>query len=250
MDGEPSVSKKERIACGQEIAARAILCAECGSSQIRWRNELRYWGTVSTVVAVGITALGFLTSILPEVRKALFWRDRVEIAYFDSQDVLVVTNQGDGPVFVSGGIFQMDKDPPWRRHDVDINAVVQPGAFHVTPAKSQGTLVRSLKRGEGMTTVRGLSEKEFIAEVDVAMEDKHCYALTFHDPASIRRHLLMAGKTLNVLPTASIVIYRPSRGRRFVEKPVEAGVLLHRVAREGCRAKYGKDWMFRGSDRS
>lgn len=103
------------IACGSDLNEGFSLCQSCGSYQSSWRNELRYWATVTGVFSIIAATIGFSISAWPDIRKALFWRNSLEILQFYESGGLSeisVFNTGDGPVWISeltyqaGGAFE------------------------------------------------------------------------------------------------------------------------------------------------
>jgi len=89
------------VMCKSEIHAGATICPICKSYQTAWKRVLHYCATRAGIIIVVISLLTYVASTGPEIRKTLFWRDRVEIPALDSKTSIVLHNSGDGRVFVS-----------------------------------------------------------------------------------------------------------------------------------------------------
>lgn len=100
-NAEAALQRKTCVACGFLIPTTATLCSECSSYQASWRNSLRYFASVGGILVVVITLATYLASIFPAARKAIAWRDEVDLISFYSEGVIVFRNKGDGPIFLS-----------------------------------------------------------------------------------------------------------------------------------------------------
>lgn len=92
---------KTCIACGYGIPEAADVCSTCGNYQRAWRNNLRYTANIIGILSVVAGVLVFVISSIPEVRKALAWRDEVAFLSFQSTKSISIANIGDGEVFVT-----------------------------------------------------------------------------------------------------------------------------------------------------
>lgn len=90
----------ECIACKRKLEAGSFLCSRCGSFQVAWKNHLRYWSTMAGLLVFMTTALAYLTSIAPEVRRVITWKDRVQVLDVVFPGFIVLNNIGDGDVIV------------------------------------------------------------------------------------------------------------------------------------------------------
>jgi hypothetical protein len=71
------------IACQSELPVEAKLCSECGSHQRRWRNELKYWASVTGLAAVIVSAIAFTFRFGQEAYFLLF-KPEIAISEIDT----------------------------------------------------------------------------------------------------------------------------------------------------------------------
>src|ERR1700752_2892685 len=100
----PEPGKKCRW-CAANIPQQALICKECKSDQLLWVYFVRWLAGVSGVLALLGAAITFIATNWGEVSKRLFWRDSISLTHLDVVPDLrfnaVLSNTGDGPVFVS-----------------------------------------------------------------------------------------------------------------------------------------------------
>ena len=101
---------KECKVCGAQIEAIASVCNQCLSYQAVWKNHLRYIANVIGILTIVSGVIVFIISMAPEVRKAIIWRDEIQILSFNSIKAVSIANLGDGEVFVSH--IQIESDMP------------------------------------------------------------------------------------------------------------------------------------------
>lgn len=85
----PALATKPCSSCGVDIAATAKVCHNCKSSQQPWREELKYWGgltSLGTAIVSGITFTGALALTVYQV----FFAPAVTATEIDSQGQSVV----------------------------------------------------------------------------------------------------------------------------------------------------------------
>lgn len=230
---------KPCIACGNDIATTASLCKNCGSYQNKWKNSIKFWANASAVVAVAITAIAFLISISPDVRKTLFWKDSVDVVYLNSDDTLVITNQGDSAVFVAYALVQMNKEPPWTRQDLYIYSVIQQNEFQIIDLKKDSK-IEPLKASTRF--VSNMTDDEFLQEINKGLDDSDCYKFSYHDPTSLERIKLFTGDGLNTLPAFAYIFYKNERASEYIRKPIQVEVIAERILSDSCMEKYKDEW--------
>jgi hypothetical protein len=100
----PEIEKKCRW-CASNIPQQALICKECKSDQLLWVFFIRWLAGVSSVLALLGAAITFIAANWQEVSKRFFWRDSISLVQVDAVPGLnttaVLSNTGDGPVFVS-----------------------------------------------------------------------------------------------------------------------------------------------------
>jgi hypothetical protein len=98
-DGERDTVKC--VECRQPIPAGARVCRNCSSFQVRWKNDLKYISTIVGVLTAIAALIVYFITVMPTLRKNLAWKDHIQVLEFLSNREVVLTNDGDGPVFVS-----------------------------------------------------------------------------------------------------------------------------------------------------
>ena len=68
--------------CGSAMNPMARLCPTCKAYRKEWRNHLSFWGSVTGVGVVIISALAFIIGEVPKLWVLLFGTDFVQTAYF------------------------------------------------------------------------------------------------------------------------------------------------------------------------
>lgn len=136
----------ECIACRNGLEAGASLCSHCGSFQSAWKNHLRYWATLVGLVAFIFTAVAYLFSVGPEIRKTFAWEDRIKVLDVILPGFIVVANTGDGNVFVQKLHWTGNIDNLYSTDTIPINKAI---------SKEQGLETIELKRSS-------LEKKEFL----------------------------------------------------------------------------------------
>lgn len=135
----------ECIACRNTLEAGASLCSHCGSFQKAWKNHLRYWATLVGLWAFIFTAVAYLFSIVPEIRKTFAWEDRIKVLDAILPGFIVVANTGDGNVIVQKLHWTGNIDNFYSTDTIPINKAI---------SKEQGLETIELKRSS-------LEKKEF-----------------------------------------------------------------------------------------
>jgi hypothetical protein len=138
-------NQAECIACKGALAPGASLCLHCGSFQSGWKNDLRYWATLVGLVAFISTAVAYLFSVGPEIRKTFAWEDRIKVLDVILPGFIVVANTGDGNVFVQKLHWTGNVDDFYSTGTIPINKTI---------SKEPGLETIDLKRS-------GLEKKEF-----------------------------------------------------------------------------------------
>jgi hypothetical protein len=92
---------KECIACRTEIHNEATFCPHCSNYQSKLKNNLRYFSNIITLFTALAALIVFIIAKSPELKKIIYWEDRVNIISYNSSKSIVITNNGDGEIFLS-----------------------------------------------------------------------------------------------------------------------------------------------------
>jgi hypothetical protein len=124
-----NAATRECTACGSKIPKSASVCKDCKSYQSRWKARLQYGATIAGLVSLVFYGATYFTTALPELRKTLFWRDRVVVTALNSMREIVISNSGDGEVFVSH-LTLTCRNPQFSQY-LPINKTLKPKTFLV-----------------------------------------------------------------------------------------------------------------------
>jgi hypothetical protein len=98
-------STKPCAYCGSPIPRSAILCSVCKSYQSTWRNNFAYWAGFAGLIGLLGSAVAYIISELPSLRKVIAWNDELQVVEFGATDTRNFTvsanNVGDGTVILS-----------------------------------------------------------------------------------------------------------------------------------------------------
>lgn len=129
------------IACREPIRPGAVVCRHCGKSQSRWRNSLSYYAGIGGLASLFAAALSFVVSNASDVRKAIAWKDEVQVfGYSEESGQITLANYGDGTVFVTRMrvMFSAPGHTSKFGRSFAIETLLEPGA------------VRNIKVGDGV----------------------------------------------------------------------------------------------------
>jgi len=93
------------ISCKSTINTGAELCPVCSSYQSKWKNKLKFWFPMTSLVVLAIPLITYLWTAIPET----FFRDNVNILAFDGNR-MTISNDGYGKVYISDVWIKSD-DP-------------------------------------------------------------------------------------------------------------------------------------------
>jgi hypothetical protein len=123
--------------CGSAMNPTARLCPTCKAYRQEWRNHLSFWGSVTGVGVVIISALAFIIGEVPKLWVLLFGTDSVQTAYFEYPGVSGFVNTGDGEIVIqSASVTWAPSDPAKPPLEIPINEIVAPGEFKIKEVKS------------------------------------------------------------------------------------------------------------------
>src|SRR5215831_16724648 len=84
------------IVCRSPISPLARLCPTCRSYQVRWKNDLSYFGSTAGVAAILASALAFIGGQSYQAYQLATWKDNVAPVYFEYPGDSGFINSGDG----------------------------------------------------------------------------------------------------------------------------------------------------------
>jgi hypothetical protein len=106
-----SGSERRCTACGEVIASTATLCRHCNTHQNQIWNGLVFFAQISGFLTAVSAAIIFVVTNFSACRKALWWHENLNVLGFKSNEYLLASNDGDGPVYVSHVNLVMDLSP-------------------------------------------------------------------------------------------------------------------------------------------
>lgn len=117
--------------CGESIKPHATLCSHCQSYQSPfWRKAVLVTRALALLGVVG-SAIAYLVSAWPDVRKKIAWQDDVTLMRVSLIDGVDGINLGDGPIYVRQVEFEPAPVPggararhviEWVREEAGTNA--------------------------------------------------------------------------------------------------------------------------------
>ncbi|HYA40853.1 MAG TPA: hypothetical protein VEF34_06095 [Syntrophobacteraceae bacterium] len=215
------------VACKSQIISGATLCPVCKSYQSTWKHKLQYLAGVAGLVTVFIAVLTYTVASWPEVRKVFYWRDRVGITSFDSVNgYIVVSNSGDGEVFVSH--LSLHSDTPRFSKTWCINTVVKGNSFSTKEIPHQGEWYTG-----------PLSEEEWQHVLTVAPGE--CFQWNFFDEANpiYLDFQQFTGGQLRKLQLLGSINFISGHDQRRMSRDVQVYAVPVFNRAEECKAKLG-----------
>ena len=216
------------VACKSEVPAGASLCSHCKSYQRVWKNHLQYIAGVATLIALFITACGW---IYFNMVKPFFDRDNVQVLSANSLHSAVVVNRGGTEVFVSHMLLYMEgRSSNWQAKRLDFEEILPPGKF--------------LRRGFPSSAITGSAE--FVRNLNAADFEKllvkasnvdPCLELVFFDVQNnfFRDLQKMTGPALNTFDVSGYLEYRGLRAAESTTVLIAGIGVLRRDSRQSCQ---------------
>jgi hypothetical protein len=164
--------------CAAKIPQQALICKECKSDQLRTVYFIRWLAGVSSVLALLGAAVTFIAANWQETSKRLFWRDSINLVHLNGvpgyKFNAVLSNTGDGPVFVSVVIVY------WRgsNHSFRVQKTVPSRDFSVLIEESESWASNAgyLASSTGIPTENVLQS----AAINARLESG-CFVTNFYD---------------------------------------------------------------------
>src|SRR6267378_7585945 len=111
---------KPCIACGSLIPAGAPICATCKSYQASWRNTLNYIGGITGILTIIFSAIAFSSAQVISIIRTLTWFDKVTVSSMKYPGSMLVSNSGDGDVFVTTLEFYWQNERANTQHPINL----------------------------------------------------------------------------------------------------------------------------------
>lgn len=232
--------------CLLQIPAGAQVCTHCKQDQ----SKLRSWVGAVSSVAAAITVVGAAASYVitsaPQVRKAFWWKDSIEVLQYSSKVGLLAANAGDGQIHLSH--IRLTAKKPDGTHlfarTVQIGEVIESGKFSMI----EGDDSKRETKGR-MPVMNHDTDQEFFAAIldsgDIGEVDagKKCFLRVVYSTNDPLYHLYRdrMGDKLHSYPvSAQLHFHSLTTNRPFVKEIPAIGMLsMHDIER--CRAKYIKN---------
>jgi hypothetical protein len=96
-----SMSMKPCVQCHEEIPVDAKKCSSCSEYQTKWKNAFQYFSSVIGIPLAAIAIIPFSIKTGLELKSTWFGQDHIDVLEYISSKRLVLTNSGDGSVFVT-----------------------------------------------------------------------------------------------------------------------------------------------------
>jgi len=199
----PDEPKAPCKACGTAMPIGASLCPTCKTYQHWLKGWLQFYGSIAALIVLSVSLLGWLGSMLPNLRRNLMPRHHLSVVSANSNESLVVFNDGDKDLFVSYVLLSMSgRSSAWKAPYVPIQAGVPAGQFY----RHEFPKPRSIENGE---FVRGVQEPQWQQLLTQAFSQPQCFNLYYlgQDDPFYKMMSHMAGPSLNTFPVYAHVEY-------------------------------------------
>jgi hypothetical protein len=233
--GESTARQPERKAlckaCKAELNPGATLCPTCKTYQNKWKSSLEYIARIAVVFTL-LASLGvYSVSAFPAARKQLFWKDKVKVLSFDSNQDLVIANVGDGDIYLS----HVDL----RAHGPDVLTRI----LRIGISVPTGTVAKhrfssdhpDIQEQPAMKLVSSVSEAAWKeASRRATHHDDPCFAIIFYyadDPSSRQLEHAHQGKLFQTIPATATLHFYSVGSKKALEEafPVVGTVALRSI---------------------
>ena len=113
------------VVCQKRIDDKATVCPYCTSFQRTWKNETKYYASITGLVVFSLAVAGFVFERMVDVYKWFTWEDGIAIVALESMNSAIFTNVGDGEIVFSAVILSSD-DPDYTMI-IPVNKEVERG---------------------------------------------------------------------------------------------------------------------------
>lgn len=238
---EKSNLDKSCLACGEQISSVAVLCKHCQTHQSRWRNFLVFGAQISGFLTILAATVAFLVTSAPRVRTVLHWRDELRVLAFDSEVYVLVSNSGDGPVYVSHASLVYDLAPFGKVTSTIPLRVLVPQDTILSIPLPQGPLKEAA--ADRKIVFSDSSQKAWRRALQRAIQDDGCFfpvLFTATEPGILqtKEAYAQASQTIPTFPAQAKVVYFSLHDKNLHSTSVPViGALMFSDAPECTRAR-------------
>jgi hypothetical protein len=160
-------------ACGTPMPLGASLCPTCKFFQNPVKRWLQFYASIVTLGVASASLVAWLGTTVPNLRRALMPRHHLSVVSANSNESLVVFNDGDRDLFVSYVLLSMSgRNLNWKAPYVPIQAGVPAGQFY----RHEFPKSRPFEDGE---FVRGIQEPQWQQLLTQAISKPQCFNLYY-----------------------------------------------------------------------
>jgi hypothetical protein len=199
----PDEPKAPCKACGTPMPIGASLCPTCKTYQHWLTGWLQFYGTIAALLVLSASLLGWLGSVLPNLRRNFMPRHHLSVVSANSNESLVVFNDGDKDLFLNYVFLAMSgRNSDWIAPYVPIQAGVPVGQFY----RHEFHKPYTFEKGE---FVRGLQESQWQQLLTQAVSNPQCFNPFYLGQGDPFYKMIshMAGPSLNTFPVYAHVEY-------------------------------------------
>lgn len=224
--GDPTPDPRVCVECRQQIAPTAVMCPHCQSYQSRFRRGVVLIGQTLAVLSVVGSAVAYMFTAWPEVRKAIAWRDDLKLMRVSLYEGIDGINVGDGPVFVQQVEFEGVTTPDGPRPRRILEWVRQ-------GAEPNAPFSRPFNR-EGGGVIDDVEQTEWLELVKVARgpnDRKGCVVVQIvanSEPDLAMYRLALGAKLRTFDVKATVHYFSIEKQRNLTKEFVATGFLLRR----------------------
>jgi hypothetical protein len=195
----PDEPKSPCKACRTPMPLGASLCPTCKTYQHPLKRGLQFYGALATLIVLSGSLLTWLYITVPN----LIPRHDLSVVASNSNDTIIVFNDGNRDIFVSHAFMQM-KTPNsnWKAYMPPIRKVVPPGQYYEQKLQPPPDMPHA-------GFVRGMQEPQWLQLLSRAVDNPQCFTLCFlaQDDAFYKMAAHMAGLSLNTFPVLAYIEY-------------------------------------------
>jgi hypothetical protein len=210
------------IICQSPISPLARLCPTCRSYQVRWKNDLSYFGSTAGVAAILASAIAFIGGQSYQAYQLATWKDNVAPVYFEYPGDSGFINSGDGDVVIAS-IDITWGNAPRQTINIPLNQPVKKGEFVTLSTKSPYGEPHGIEHAAWAKNAAGQLSSRLMSEAVRYPDALRCAEQHFYN----RDHLVFKridtmepGKRLAGEPVSADVNFVSMHSGSVVTKPI------------------------------